>query len=161
MPQAWLILVMECHSGMYDRIQTVRRSMIWWMSWWRIICSTRNLLRRHNNFQDWVVCEFWLKMQYLVSMTFSRDNKNVSLNTDCDRLSATYSYVSHGMRRLVSFMFCVLQASCGVCMVVQSFRTTRAILPSPKHLIHEFHVDFPWNSVPSRGFCGAPLVTKY
>jgi len=55
-------------------------------------------------------------------------------------------------------MFYVLQASCGVCMVVQSFRTTRAILPSPKHLIHEYHVNFPWNSVPSIGFRSAPLV---
>jgi hypothetical protein len=70
----------------------------------------------------------------LVSISFSRNNKNVSLNTDCDRLSATYSYVSHGMRRLVSFMFCVFQASCGVHMVMQSIRTTRAIPPSPKHI---------------------------
>ncbi len=70
----------------------------------------------------------------LVSISFSRNNKNVSLNTDCDRLSATYSYVCHGMIRLVSFMFCVFQASCGVHMVVQSFWTTRAILPSSKHI---------------------------
>jgi hypothetical protein len=70
----------------------------------------------------------------VVSMSFSCSNKNVSLNTDCNRLSTTYSYVSHGMRRLVSFMFCVLQASCGVLMVMQSIRTTLAILPSPKHI---------------------------
>jgi hypothetical protein len=67
----------------------------------------------------------------LVSMSFSHNNKNVSLNTDCDRLSARYSYVSHGMRRLVSFMFCAFYASYRVRMVVQSFWTTRAILPSP------------------------------
>ena len=67
----------------------------------------------------------------LVSMSFSRNNKNVSLNTDCDRLSATYSYASHGMRRLVSFMFCVFYASYRVRMVVQSFWITRSILPSP------------------------------
>ena len=29
------------------------------------------------------------------------------------------------------------------------------------HLIHEYHVDIPWNSVPSRGFRGATLVAKY
>ena len=72
----------------------------------------------------------------VVFMSFSHNNKNVSLNTDFDRLSATYSDVSHGMRRLVSFMFCVLQvqASCGVLMVMQFFRITLAILPSPKHI---------------------------
>ena len=35
-------------------------------------------------------------------------------------------------------LFCVLQASCGVRMMVKSFLTTRAILPSPKHLLHIF-----------------------
>jgi hypothetical protein len=29
------------------------------------------------------------------------------------------------------------------------------------HLIHEYHVDFPWNSVLSRGFHGATLVAIY
>ena len=70
----------------------------------------------------------------LVPISFSCNNKNVSINTDCYRLSSTYSYISHGMRRLVSFMLFVLQASYGVRMVVQSFQTTRAILPSPKHI---------------------------
>ncbi len=28
-------------------------------------------------------------------------------------------------------------------------------------VINEYHVDFPWNSVPSRGFHGATLVAKY
>jgi hypothetical protein len=89
---------------------------------------------RDGRSTGFAVASFISLMYSLVSISFSRNNKNVSLNTDCDRLSGTYSYVSHGMRRLVSFMFCVLQASCGVRMVVQSFRTTRAILPSPKHI---------------------------
>jgi hypothetical protein len=51
--------------------------------------------------------------------------------TDFDRLSATYSYVDHGTRMTLSSMFCVLQANCGVPMVVESFWTTGAVLPSP------------------------------
>jgi hypothetical protein len=66
-----------------------------------------------------------------VSISFSRNNKNVFRNNRFDRLSATYSYVDHGTRMTLSSMFCVLQASCGVRMVVQSLSTTRAINPSP------------------------------
>ena len=42
-------------------------------------------------------------------------------------------------------MFCVLVASYyRVCMVVQSFWTTWALLPfTLTHLIHEYHVDIP------------------
>jgi hypothetical protein len=43
-------------------------------------------------------------------------------------------------------------------MVVQSLSTTQAILPTSNP---EYHVDIPWNSVPSRGFRGAPLDAKY
>jgi hypothetical protein len=60
-------------------------------------------------------------------------------------------------------MFCAFYASYKVRMVV------RAVLldhsgHSPLTLStsnHEYHVDIPWNSVPSRGFHGAPLVAKY
>ena len=70
--------------------------------------------------------------QYLaVSISFSRNNKNVFRNNRFQQMSAMCSYVDHGTRMTLSSMFCVLQASCGVRMVVQSFWTTRAILPSP------------------------------
>ena len=61
----------------------------------------------------------------LVSISFSRNNKNVFRNNRFQQMSTTYSYVDHGTRMTLSSMFCVLQASCGVCMVVQSFWTTR------------------------------------
>ena len=49
----------------------------------------------------------------------------------CDRMSSTYSYKLLVLELLVSFMFCVLVASNGVSMVMQSLWTIWAILPSP------------------------------
>jgi hypothetical protein len=43
---------------------------------------------------------------YLVSISFSRNTKMCSRTTDCNGLSSTYSYVHHGTRTTVSFMFC-------------------------------------------------------
>ena len=42
----------------------------------------------------------------LVSIYFSLNTKMCSGTTDCNGLSSTYSYVHHGTRMTVSFMFC-------------------------------------------------------
>ena len=82
----------------------------------------------------------------LVSFSFSRDTKMCSGTTDCKGLSSTYSYVHHSTRMTVSFMFCALVASYGVCMVVRAVLVNHSG-QSPltlTHLIHEYHVNFPW-----------------
>jgi hypothetical protein len=64
-----------------------------------------------------------------------------------------YSYVHHGTRMTVSFMFCALVASYGVRMVVQSCQPLGSISPHLNtSLIHEYHVDIPWIGVRLRLF---------
>jgi hypothetical protein len=79
--------------------------------------------------------------------------------TDCARLSSTYSYVSHGIR-----MTCLIHVLCA-CGLLQGSHGDAVLVDhlgySPltlTHLIHEYHVNIPWNSVPLRGFRGATLV---
>ena len=86
--------------------------------------------------------------------------------TDFDRLSATYSYVDHGTRMTLSSMFCLyassqLWGSHGGAVLDNHYVHSGYSSLTLTHLIHEYHVDIPWNSVPSCGFRGAPLVAKY
>ena len=86
------------------------------------------------------------KVSALVSIYFSWNTKMCSGTTDCNGLSSTYSYVHHGTRMTVSFMFCALVASYGVRMVVRAVLVNHSG-QSPltlTQLIHEYHVDFPW-----------------
>jgi hypothetical protein len=59
-------------------------------------------------------------------------------------------------------MFFVLLSLCRLHMAaVHAPSSTRAILPTSftQH-IHEYHVDIPWFSVPSLGFCHGSAIAK-
>ncbi len=78
------------------------------------------------------------------------------VTTDFNRLSPTYSYVDLYIKMSASSCtFLVLMASYGRRMVVQIFVVHTGHPPhNIMHLLHEYHVDIPWISVPSRRFCG-------
>jgi hypothetical protein len=74
--------------------------------------------------------------------------------TDCDRLSATYSYVAYSMR-----MTRLIHVLCASSQLQGPHGGGGLVTPpgpfSPHmvtHLFHEYHVDIPWFSVLLRGF---------
>ena len=77
------------------------------------------------------------------------------VTTDFNRLSPTYSYVDLHIKMSASCTFFVLLASYGRQMVVQTFVVHTGHPPhNIIHLLHVYHVNIPWISVPSRRFCG-------
>jgi hypothetical protein len=83
------------------------------------------------------------------------EHTNVPQNTFLGLIWPMGLYVDHGMRMTASSMFFVLIATPlglhgGSCIVLQSGHTPHIVI----HLIHEYHVNFPWISIPSLGFCG-------
>ena len=98
----------------------------------------------------------------IIDYLFLVTTKMYPFTSEWNRLSATYSYVAGGVR-----MTCLIHVLCA-CGLLQGLHGCAVLLDhsghSPltlTHLIYEYHVDIPWNSVPSRGFCGATLVAKY
>jgi hypothetical protein len=85
----------------------------------------------------------------LVFISFSRNNKNVSLyTTDCNRMSATYSYVACGiiMTRLIHVLCAcgLLQGLHGGAVLVDHLGHASLTLTL---LMHEYHVNIQWCSV--------------
>ncbi len=79
----------------------------------------------------------------------------MSQNTFLDLFVPMGSYIAHGMRMTISSMFYVLIATPlglhgGSSLVVHSGHPPHIVT----HLIHEYHDDIPWVSVPLHGFCG-------
>ena len=86
----------------------------------------------------------------LVFISFSCNNKNVS---EWNRLIAMYSFVAGDIR-----MTHLIHVLCA-CGLLQG--SHGGVVLHLTHLIYEYHVHIPWNSVPSRGFCGETLVANY
>jgi hypothetical protein len=90
----------------------------------------------------------------LVLYSFVLGHTNMSQNTFLGLYWPTGSYVAHGMRMAISSMFFVLIATplvlhSGSRIVVHPGHPLHIVT----HLIREYHVDIPWISVLSHGFC--------
>ena len=87
--------------------------------------------------------------------------KMYPFTTDCNKLSATYSYVVGGIRmtRLIHVL-CACGQPWGLhgCAVLMDHSGHSPLTLT--HLIHEYHVDIPWIGVRSSGFCSATLFAK-
>ncbi len=91
----------------------------------------------------------------LVLYSFLGGHTNVSQNTYLGLFWPMNSYIGHGMRTTVSSMFFVLIATplClhgGSCLIVLSGHPPHIVT----HLIHEYHVNIPWISMPLCGLRG-------
>ena len=74
---------------------------------------------------------------------------------DFNRLSPMYSYIDFHIEMSTSCTFFVLLARYMLHMVVQTFVVHSGQSPhSVTNLIHKYHVDIQWISVPSHRFCG-------
>jgi hypothetical protein len=95
-----------------------------------------------------------LQKHTLVLYSFFGTHKCVP-NTFLGLFWPTGSYVAHGMRMTVSSMISVLIATPlglhgGSCLFAHTGHFPHIVT----HLIHEYHVNIPWISMPSHGFHG-------
>ncbi len=92
---------------------------------------------------------------------FGGGHTNVSQNTSLGLFWPTGFNVAHGMKMFVSSMFFVLIATPldlhgGSGLVVHSGHPPHTVT----HVIHEYHVDIPWISMPLCGFRSTARVAN-
>ena len=100
--------------------------------------------------------------EYLVSISFSPNYKNVFRNNRFRQIERNVFlcrswYENDCLIHVLCALSQLWDLHSGAVLLDHSGHSPLTLT----HLIHEYHDDIPWNSVPSRGLRGTTLVAKY